>query len=905
MLLLPAAVPGQELTGVLTGTVRDEQGGGIASATVEIRSPALIGGSRTATASAKAHFRFANVPPGPYSVVVSSPGFESYHRLDVPISVSAATEIVVVLQLAGVVQSVEVEGSIPRMEDRHPGVGTRFTVGDLDTMPTRRSGLFDWIRMAPGISPTSPSSGFINSISSFGSATNENAFLIDGTDFTSPTNGAPRADPGADFIEEVHVQAVGASVEYGGIQGAVVNAVTKQGGDRFALEASYYGQPASLTGGSVRLPVPGTQPLESRYVRAVYRDFSTGVGGPIVRNRAWFFAGYQYVRDEDSQPGTDAGLPRVSAEDNMFGKLTWRPAPGWQLTHSVHNELWVNGEQPTVARPFETTLRVRGSVPAVTLAHLTHTWSSNTVWDVRVGRFAFSQLDAPSVEHLTLSNRFDQVTKLSSGGPPQVGNLEGTRVTAKATLSRYQAGSRVDHDWKVGGEIEDGAHRSLRVIPTGVRFVDEAGSPAQAISSEPSNAGGRVAGAAIFVSDIIRFADRLTFNAGLRFDHSRAISQDLALLDSDGRDTGATVGGLGVLYTFNALSPRAGWTVRLGADGRTLLSGSYGRYHQGVMTGEISPLHPGVTTMVTRDLKTGLRLEGDGRNLEVDRQTRAPRTDEYSIGVDRQVGKHLAVAMAYVHKDGARFIGWKDVAGRYVEETRPLRDGRSVPVLVLAADSPVRRYRLTNREDYSLTYDGVVLSVDKRRADSWQAFGSYTLSRAYGLQASSGASAAAAQVSTVGAPPLVFGRDPNDDLNARGRLSNDRPHMLRFMGATDMPRTGLTLAGTLQHVSGKPWAATGLMQLPLPQSRNQRVLLEPRGSRRLSSQTLVDIRLSRSFALGHQSRVELRLDVLNALDDSAQEGLVTDELGAATFAQPSVFVDPRRVMLSVRLNLDK
>ena len=163
-------------------------------------------------------------------------------------------------------------------------------------------------------------------------------------------------------------------------------------------------------------------------------------------------------------------------------------------------------------------------------------------------------------------------------------------------------------------------------------------------------------------------------------------------------------------------------------------------------------------------------------------------------------------------------------------------------VLVLAADSPIRRYRLTNREDYSLTYNGVVLSVDRRRADNWQAFASYTLSRAYGLQASSGASAAAAQVSTVGAPPLVFGRDPNDDLNARGRLSNDRPHMLRFMGATDVPGTGLTLAGTLQHVSGKPWAATALMQLPLPQSRQQRVLLEPRGSRRLSSQTLVDVR---------------------------------------------------------------
>ena len=317
----------------------------------------------------------------------------------------------------------------------------------------------------------------------------------------------------------------------------------------------------------------------------------------------------------------------------MFGKLTWRPAPGWQLTHSVHNERWVNGEQPTVARPFETTLRVRGSVPAVTLAHLTHTGSSNTVWDVRVGRFAFSQLDAPSVEHLTLSNRSDQVTKLSSGGPPQVGTLEGTRVTAKATLSRYQAGSRVDHDWKVGGQIEDGAHRSLRVIPTGVRFVDDAGLPWQA--------------------DFKRTFERRRPSGRCR--HVRERHHQLRRAPDIQRGTAVRPQsrdqpGLWLSSTLMDVTPER-WSaalacctpstrcprVRAGPSGLeptvcTLLSGSYGRYNQGVMTGEISPLHPGVTAVVTKDFVPAdgsysrLRSVADASNLEI-RSTHAGTKD--------------------------------------------------------------------------------------------------------------------------------------------------------------------------------------------------------------------------------------------------------------------------------------
>ena len=116
--------------------------------------------------------------------------------------------------------------------------------------------------------------------------------------------------------------------------------------------------------------------------------------------------------------------------------------------------------------------------------------------------------------------------------------------------------------------------------------------------------------------------------------------------------------------------------------------------------------------------------------------------------MDREVGRRLAVAIAYVRKDGSNFIGWTDVGGQYREETRTLPDGRTVPVFVLANSTADRRFLLTNPDGYSLTYNGLVMAVEKRRSHGWQAFGSYTLSRASGLQASSGTRAAGAQVST-------------------------------------------------------------------------------------------------------------------------------------------------------------
>lgn len=914
-LLATARANGQGLTGALIGTVKDQQGAVIRGAEVRVSSDALIGGPTLQATDDKGQLRFSALPPGSYTLEVHLDGFATHHESGIVIGAGATIARSIKLVPAGFVQSLVVDGTTSRIDARDPGFGTRFGPEDLRAIPSRRSSMFDGLRNVPGVSPTSPSSGTTTTISAFGSGTNENQFLIDGTNTTCPCNGVARSEPGVDFIQELQVQSVGASAEFGNVQGAVINVITRQGGERFAYDASYYGQPGSLTAQPVRLPYATGA---TGYERARYRDFTSNLGGPAIHNRLWFFGGYQYLRDYDSQPGTDPETPRKYEQNKIFGKLTWNMAPGWRLEQSFHEEFWVSPDQPRVGRPIETTTRNHAHVPAVTFGHLTHIVSSRTMWEARVGRFVYRADAPPYTGDTSTPSVLDTSTNTLSGAPQSFSGLTLIRTVAKATLNHYRADVLgTDHAWKMGGQVERGEHETYVIIPTGVRFTNSGPKPISATYADPSNTGAAFLTTGLFVTDAVTVGDRLTINAGLRYDRSRAISQDLPRVDGAGSETDEIVRGLGTLFVWNILSPRAGVTLKLDGAGRTMLRASYGRFAQGVLTGELGGFHPGVTPTVTKAYVDGdyskITQVVDSSSLRLDPALRAPRTDEYGIGVDREIGSRLQVAAAYVRKSGAHFIGWQDIGGTYELRPQPLSDGSSIDAYELTNTPAEQRFLLTNPTGYSMTYNGLVTAIEKRRANGWQALASYTYSRAYGLQAGSGGSASAAQVSTVAPPPapagLSFGRDPNDLTNARGRLANDRPHVFRVMSSVDIPHTGFALAGNLQYFTGKPWAAAA--QVAVPQNPTLRIQIEPRGSRRLSSQTLLDLRLSRRITFGSNRSVELLFDVLNALNDSAEESLLSEisvfELtkGSPSFAKPNAFVDPRRVMLGIRLNLGK
>ena len=306
---------------------------------------------------------------------------------------------------------------------------------------------------------------------------------------------------------------------------------------------------------------------------------------------------------------------------------------------------------------------------------------------MRVGQFRFTQDTSPTSGDPNIPNRIDQPGNVWSGGPQQIGRVRQVRTTAKVTLTHYRAGwFGAEHEWRMGAQVDSGEHRAVAVLPTGESFVYTGGLLSQRTLQEPANSGGRFVTAAAFLSDALQLG-RFTITPGLRFDHSRAISQDVPEFDALVRETGRTIEGRGTLYTWNLLSPRLGVVVRLDTAGRTILRANAGRFSQGMLTGELTVIHPGRTRNTIINERLGTQLVRDPSQVELDSNVRPPHTDQYSIGLDREVAGRLALSVAYVRKNGRNFIGWTEVAGVYQPQPGTLNDGRDVHVLKLTTPS--------------------------------------------------------------------------------------------------------------------------------------------------------------------------------------------------------------------------
>ena len=256
MSCFPQLASAQGLTGALIGTVSDQQGAAVAGALVRITSPALIGGALTTTTNERGQLRFPSLPPGAYVLEIELQGFGDYREADIRLGGGATIERSPILLLA-VAESGSWTSARARASTRAPPDSRLASERRISTPSPRRFSSYDLVKTAPGISPTSPAGSNVL-VSALGSGVDQNQFLIDGTNVTATGNGVARADPGIDFIQELQIQSVGASVEYGNVQGAVVNVITKSGGDRFLSDTSYYSQISALTSQPVRRPYKGT-----------------------------------------------------------------------------------------------------------------------------------------------------------------------------------------------------------------------------------------------------------------------------------------------------------------------------------------------------------------------------------------------------------------------------------------------------------------------------------------------------------------------------------------------------------------------------------------------------------------------------------------------------------------------
>ena len=308
VLLLAAGLSAQETTAGLQGTVRDPSGAAIVKASVVVTSPALIGEKKVDTDSG-GYFRFANLPPGVYTVAVAASGFRNF-RQQVTLAVGRLPTLEVAMEIGDVSQTVEVTSQATLIDATQSKVQTNISDTVLGNMPTGRS-FQSVIQLAPGARTEplqSDSAGRNNGYQIDGASNSENAYLVEGQETASLFDGHSAANVPMDFIQEVQVKTSGFEAEYGGALGGVVNVIQKRGSNEWHGTVSAYYQadpfdaapnptliksptvPAN-SGGAKRLdqPAENYQPKKDQY-RTTTPAFT--LGGPILKDRLWAFVGF-------------------------------------------------------------------------------------------------------------------------------------------------------------------------------------------------------------------------------------------------------------------------------------------------------------------------------------------------------------------------------------------------------------------------------------------------------------------------------------------------------------------------------------------------------------------------------------------------------------------------------------
>jgi len=926
----------QRTTGTIVGTVTDESGGVLPGVAVTLKGE-QIAGIQTSTSNAEGRYRFAALPPGAYNLSFALSGFSTLNRTGIRVGVGATVEENASLKVTQLTEEITVVGEAPVVDTQTNTVSTNYDKDWVRNAPVRRFSFFDLINAAPGVTQ-STNGGFSNaSSSSFGSGTDENSYQLDGTDFTAPLTGEAWPYPNTDAIEEIEVLSLGAPAEYGNLQGAVFNVVTRQGGNDFHGDANFYFQDQGLTGNNTNdkkltlsdgtsffadaCPTEATPDRRCPYNRNKYNDLTLQLSGPIVRDKLWFFASYQYQRDFRAQPGVDPAFPVKEAADRVFGKLNWQINPKNKLQIAYHDDYY---ELPFQATAFTAPSSIQlesghNPSPGVTF---TSVLSDKTYVEARYSGFYGKDHADPLNGGPRVNPRFyDFDTGNITGGIYYWYDGDIWKNAATLKLSHFAdsflGGS---HDFKFGVQYNSGGSDYTTgpndyIYTYNYTYTDYYGQSTTypvgyGYTQLPYHYGGNVRSVGAYVDDTFRVSDRLTLNVGLRYDNSRASIPSFPILDRDGNETGASSKDLGTLYTWNTVSPRLGFNWKLTGDGRSVLRAHYGRYYRGVITGEFSSTGPSVSPVFLGDYNfdTGqlenLELISDTSNLRVDSQYKSPYTDQFIVSLEREIVKNLGFSLHYVHKRGEKYGAWRDARGMYVSEPLvddqevggPQSSGKTLTVQRLVSDPSQSLFQLTNPAGLYSRVNAVTGQLTKRMSNRWQLTSALTLSRATGRLASSLNDLEAAQRSGVRGDGKDFGKNPNDFINTDGRLIQDRPVVFKTQLVWEAP-AGFTLGANFVYQSGRPWARTIRTDLGVPV---EFLAEKVDGSRRVPAWKLLDLRLQKEFSLGGKAHVAVFADALNLLNNDANESVAAREGTNEGFGQPTLFLDPRRLMVGAK-----
>jgi hypothetical protein len=349
----------QETTGGFQGTVKDPTGAVVPNAKVVVTGSALVGSKETET-DGSGYYRFANLPPGTYTLTVTTKGFRTVKRDGLNLEVGHLPSVDMALEVGTTSEVVEVSSAAPQIDVTSSRTMTNVTEDVIKLIPHGES-FQSVIQFAPsarneplmggnaynnfsgtgGCSPTGCSNGGSAGYQVGGASDSENGYLVEGQDTANNIGGYSHTNVPFDFIDEVQVKTSGVEAENGGALGGVANVIMKKGGNHFhgSVFAQYNASgmngapndysrydPSSngCTPSDAGCPLFGSiDPTYQQYnpKRDSTKDFLPGfaLGGPIKADRLWFFAGFnpQLTKLRRTVDFSSQGLGNLNFDQNQ------------------------------------------------------------------------------------------------------------------------------------------------------------------------------------------------------------------------------------------------------------------------------------------------------------------------------------------------------------------------------------------------------------------------------------------------------------------------------------------------------------------------------------------------------------------------------------------------------------
>ena len=324
-------------TGTISGTAVDAQGLSLPGVTVTVSSPSLQG-TRTAVTDINGNYSLPQLPPGDYAVEFTLSGFGDVEQA-ATVPLGGEVGVNAVMAPGGVTETVQVVGVVPA-EIQTTETASNLTVDEVNVLPIGRTP-FAIAAIQPGLNTNTPNAG---QVAINGSFAYDNVYLVDGVDTNDNLFGTSNNLFVEDAIEETQVLTSGISAEYGRFSGGVINVITKSGGNEFS--GSWRTNFDKPTWEALN-PYEIENEVERQDVLNTTNEAT--LGGPIARDRLWFFYSFRRARDttSDSFPQTGISYTETDNNDRNQIKLTATLAPGHTLSGQYMRNQTSRGDSPT------------------------------------------------------------------------------------------------------------------------------------------------------------------------------------------------------------------------------------------------------------------------------------------------------------------------------------------------------------------------------------------------------------------------------------------------------------------------------------------------------------------------------------------------------------------------------